>query len=274
MQKIVGVRFKDGGKTYFFEPNGLDLKVDDKVVVETSAGQQLGVIAFAEREIKPCENQTVSIKPVLRKATEKDESRHADFLVKARDAVKITKEKVARLKLAMKISDAVYTLDGGKLIIEFTADDRVDFRELLKDLASTFKTRIELRQIGQRDEVKNKGGLGPCGQMCCCSKFLGDFEHVTVKMAKTQGLSLSPSKINGLCGRLMCCLGYENENYEKILGKMPKLNSEVTSPKGKGTCVYRDCLRELVSVKFMGNDGAITVEEFPLSEVKFNNKGE
>ncbi|MBQ7453205.1 MAG: stage 0 sporulation family protein [Clostridia bacterium] len=274
MQKIVGVRFKDGGKTYFFAPNGVNAKTGDKVIVETVAGQQLGVVAFDERDIKPCENQSVDLKPIVRLASERDVARHEDLLKKAKETIKLTKEKVAKLKLAMKISDAFYTFDAGKLIIEFTADDRVDFRELLKELASTFKVRIELRQIGQRDEVKNKGGLGPCGQMCCCSKFLGDFEHVTVKMAKTQGLSLSPSKINGLCGRLMCCLGYENENYEKILEKMPKLNSEVVSPKGKGTCVYRDCLRELVSVKFMGNDGSIMVEEFPLSEINFNNKGE
>ena len=268
MQKVIGARFRDGGKIYYFSPNNIDVKPNDRVVVETSAGLIIATCVFIDKEIDEKE-EGLEVKNVLRKATEKDESRKQQLDEKVPEALKAIKQKAKALNLEMKISDCYYTLDGAKLVIEFTAEDRVDFRELLKELASYFKVRIELKQIGQRDEVKNKGGLGPCGEICCCKRYLNDFSHVSVKMAKTQGLSLSPTKINGLCGRLMCCLAYENNNYEEILKKMPKMNSEVTSPKGKGVCVYRDPLRELVSVKFIGNDGNITVEEFKLEDIKF-----
>ena len=168
----------------------------------------------------------------------------------------------------MKIVGAEYTFDGSKIIIDFTAEERVDFRDLLKVLASELKTRIELRQIGQRDEVKIKGGIGPCGEICCCSRFLNDFEHVTVKMAKNQGLSLSPTKISGLCGRLMCCLGYENSTYEEILSRLPKLNSQVEVKSGKGTVVYLDILRERVSVKLPQGEDSFIVEDYDATEVK------
>lgn len=268
MQKIVGIKYSNSGKVYYFAPNGLKLKLGDRVIVETSAGLQFGLVAFEEREMEENKN-SLELKPVLRIATQKDIAKREELDNKCKSTMKIVREKVAKFKLPMKISEVSYTFDGSKLIIEFTADDRVDFRELLKDLASTFKCRIELRQIGQRDEVKNKGGLGPCGQECCCKRFLNDFEHVTVKMAKQQGLSLSPSKINGLCGRLMCCLGYENKNYEEVLRRMPKVNSEVETPKGKGTCVYLDILRELVSVKTNASDGSTVVEEWELDKIKF-----
>lgn len=273
MQKIVGIKFNETGKVFYFSPNGLALKKGDHVIVETGAGSQFGIVDFAEREIDE-KKFGLEIKPVSRLTTQKDEEKRKKLDAKRLPTIKTIKDKVAKLKLNMKVSDAHWTFDGSKLIVEFTADDRVDFRELLKDLAATFKVRIELKQIGQRDEVKNKGGLGPCGQPCCCKRFLNDFEHVTVKMAKNQGISLSPTKINGLCGRLMCCLGYENKTYEEVLKRMPKVGSEVTSPKGKGTVVYLDILRELVSVKLAGNDGSMVVEEFPLNQIKFNKKGE
>lgn len=276
MQKIVGIKFNETGKVFYFSPNGLALKKGDHVIVETGAGSQFGIVDFAEREIDE-EKFGLEIKPVLRLASDKDEEKRKKLDAKRLPTIKTIKDKVAKLRLNMKVSDAHWTFDGSKLIVEFTADDRVDFRELLKDLAATFKVRIELKQIGQRDEVKNKGGLGPCGQPCCCKRFLNDFEHVTVKMAKNQGISLSPTKINGLCGRLMCCLGYENKAYEEVLKRMPKVGSEVTSPKGKGTVVYLDILRELVSVKLVGNDGSMVVEEFPLNQInqiKVNKKGE
>ena len=167
----------------------------------------------------------------------------------------------------MKVVSCEYTFDGSKIIIEFSAEDRVDFRDLLKELASALKVRIELHQVGQRDEVKIKGGIGPCGEICCCVRFLKDFEHVTVKMAKNQGLSLSPTKISGLCGRLMCCLAYENKTYEEILKKLPKVNSEVDSPKGKGTVVYNDILRERVSVKIKNGEDSFVVYDFSLAEL-------
>ena len=157
-----------------------------------------------------------------------------------------------------------------KVLIDFTSEERVDFRELLKVLANELKTRIELRQIGQRDEVKVKGGIGPCGEICCCARFLNDFEHVTVKMAKNQGLSLSPTKISGLCGRLMCCLGYENATYEEILKRMPKMNALVTTPSGKGNVVYNDLLRERVTVKIPQGDDSFNVLEFPVSDIRWD----
>ncbi len=273
MQKVVGIKYSPSGKVYYFNACGLNLNKEDRVIVETSAGLQFGVVAFAEREIENLDGD-MELKPVVRIATEKDILKRKALDEKIPETLRLIKQKVAKFNLPMKISEASYTFDGSKLIIEFTAEDRVDFRELLKDLASTFKVRIELKQIGQRDEVKNKGGLGPCGQECCCKRFLNDFEHVTVKMAKTQGLSLSPSKINGLCGRLMCCLGYENKNYEEVLKRMPKINSEVETPKGKGTCVYCDVLKELVSVKTLQSDGAINIDNWPLRELKFKKIGE
>lgn len=267
MQKIVGVSFNPGGKVYYFNPCGLELKVGDNVIVETVAGLQFGTVNFAEREI--LNKKLDNLKSVIRIATAIDKKKKSELDLKTAKAREIVKEKIAKFKLPMKVCEVSYTFDGAKLIVEFTAEDRVDFRELLKDLASTFKVRIELKQIGQRDEVKIKGGLGPCGEICCCKRFLEDFEHVTVKMAKTQGLSLSPSKINGLCGRLMCCLAYENKNYEEVLKKMPKINSEVITPKGKGICSFCDVLRELVSVKLTLPDGSVNIEEYKLDDIEF-----
>lgn len=267
MQKIVGVVFNNTGKAYYYDPGKDKYQVGDFVVVETATDCALGKIDFVDKEI---DETTLDepLKLVIRKATNKDIEINKKQREKIPEALKIIKSKVRALDLQMKIVDANYTLDGNKLIVEFTAEDRVDFRQLLKDLAASLKVRIELKQIGQRDEVKIKGGLGPCGEMCCCKRFLKDFEHVTVKMAKNQGLSLSPTKISGLCGRLMCCLAYENSNYEEILKRMPKVNSTVATPKGKGVVVYNDLLRELVSVKEVQKDESFIVTEWELKDIK------
>ncbi|MBQ7466642.1 MAG: stage 0 sporulation protein [Clostridia bacterium] len=271
MQNVTGVKFKNSGKIYTFLTNGLTLEVGDNVVVETSAGLSFGQVAFASREID--ENQAAEpLKPILRKATEKDIKNFEELQTKALKDLVFVKEKVKQLNLDMKIVSAEYLLDGSKIVIEFSAEDRVDFRELLKELASELKVRIELHQVGQRDEVKIKGGIGPCGEICCCSRFLNDFEHVTVKMAKTQGLSLNPTKISGLCGRLMCCLAYENKTYEEILAKMPKINGRISTPKGNGVVVYNDILRERVSVKVLTGEDSYTIYDFALEELGANNK--
>lgn len=271
MQKIVGVVFNNTGKAYYYDPGKDKYQVGDFVVVETATDCALGKIDFVDKEI---DETTLDepLKLVIRKATNKDIEINKKQREKIPEALKIIKSKVRALNLQMKIVDANYTLDGNKLIVEFTAEDRVDFRQLLKDLAASLKVRIELKQIGQRDEVKIKGGLGPCGEMCCCKRFLKDFEHVTVKMAKNQGLSLSPTKISGLCGRLMCCLAYENSNYEEILKRMPKVNSTVATPKGKGVVVYNDLLRELVSVKEVQKDESFIVTEWELKDIKMTEQ--
>jgi len=267
MQKVVGIKIGALAKIYFFDPKDIELKAGDVVVVSTDVGTTLGVVAVEARTLDEKDLDS-PIKPIARKATKKDIETDNENKKKVESALKLIKENVKNLNLAMKIVGAEYTLDSSKIIIDFTAEERVDFRELLKILAVALKTRIELRQIGQRDEVKIKGGIGPCGEICCCSRFLNDFEHVTVKMAKNQGLSLSPTKISGLCGRLMCCLGYENSTYEEILSRLPKLNSIVETKSGKGTVVYLDILRERVSVKIPQGDDSFVVEDWDASEVK------
>lgn len=273
MQKIVGVSFYQLGKVYYYNANGVACRVGDRVVVDYQDAQIVGSVVFGEKLVDTTDYQE-PIKNILRKVNDNDIKREKENNKKAVEAVDITKQKVRELGLDMKVVDAVYSLDGSKVIIDFTAEERVDFRELLKELASKLKTRIELKQIGQRDEVKIKGGIGPCGEICCCKRFLNDFEHVTVKMAKNQGLSLSPTKISGLCGRLMCCLGYENPQYEEILKLMPKINSTVVTPDGEGVAVYNDILRQLVSVKFQKGDEVAQVVAYQLKDIKQIQKKE
>ena len=265
MQRVVGIKFKPSGKIYFFDPNGLKLEVGDDVVVDSKVGLSFGQVAILT-DIDENELQE-PLKNVLRKATEKDKKVYEELKEKASKDRILVKEKVKELNLEMKIVSVEYCLDASKIVIEFSAEDRVDFRDLLKELASALKVRIELHQVGQRDEVKIIGGLGPCGEECCCVRFLKEFEHVTVKMAKNQGLSLSPTKISGLCGRLMCCLGYENKAYEEVLKRMPKLNSKIQTSKGFGQVVYNDILRERVSVKVQSGDDSFTVYDFALEEL-------
>lgn len=259
MAKAIGVRFKCAGKVYYFNPNDLIINNGDKVIVETSRGIEYGSCVTKEVDLK--DEEIISpLKDVLRVATKEDDDIHWENLKKAKEAMRICKEKVEEHNIDMKISSTEYTFDNNKLIFYFTSDDRVDFRELVKDLAAIFKTRIELRQIGVRDEAKMIGTMGYCGRESCCSTFLCEFNPVTIKMAKDQSFSLNPSKISGICGRLMCCLAYEQESYETSLAKMPKPGSIVETKFGKGIVSQISPLQELVRVKIEKDDEII--EEF------------
>lgn len=247
MVEVIGVRFKEVGKTYYFDPVGKQYKVSDSVIVETARGVEFGSVTIANRQIEDSE-VTSPLKSVIREATPQDFKTLEANKAKEKTAFDICNEKIAKHKLEMKLVDVEYTFDSSKILFYFTADSRVDFRELVKDLASVFKTRIELRQIGVRDQSKMLGGLGVCGRPFCCKTFLGDFQPVSVKMAKEQGLSLSPSKISGTCGRLMCCLKYEQEAYEHLLRVTPKNGAIVETPEGRGTVVDFNLLTGMLKV--------------------------
>lgn len=267
MPKIVGVRFKTNGKIYYFSPNEIEFEVGDGVIVETVRGVEYGTIALPPREVE--ESKLISpLKSVVRKATEKDLQTARHNSDKKADAMKIAKEKIEKHKLNMKLIDCEFTFDNSKVIFYFTSETRVDFRELVKDLASHFRIRIELRQVGIRDEAKLLGGLGPCGRACCCASCQGDFARVSIKMAKTQGLSLNPGKISGLCGRLMCCLQYENEHYSETYKLMPKINSEIKTPDGKATVQSNDMLKKIVTAKITLPDGSAEFRQYKLDEIK------
>lgn len=233
MTEIIGVKFKSVGKVYYFSPNGLELALGDKVIVETARGIECGEVSLELKEISDDEINS-PLKSVIRKATEEDLKTIRQNKEKEKDAFKICEEKIAKHELKMNLIDVECTFDNNKLLFYFTADNRVDFRELVKDLASVFRTRIELRQIGVRDEAKLLGGLGICGRPFCCKTFLGDFQPVSIKMAKEQSLSLNPTKISGTCGRLMCCLKYEQDCYEELLKVTPKVGALVKTPDGNG----------------------------------------
>jgi len=255
MIEIIGVRFKNNGKTYYFSPNGKSITNSDKVIVETARGLECGDVVIPNRMVD--ENDIISpLKPVVRIATEKDLQQVEENHAKEKDALKTCEEKIASHGLEMNLVDVEYTFDGSKILFYFTADGRVDFRELVKDLASVFRTRIELRQIGVRDESKMLGGLGICGRPFCCSSFLGDFQPVSIKMAKEQGLSLNPTKISGTCGRLMCCLKYEQDAYEYLNSITPQPGSIVKTPDGEGIVHDVNLLTGMLLVK-MGEDNAI-----------------
>lgn len=264
---VVGIKFKENGKLYYFDPKGIALKLGDGAIVETARGEEYGIVGGKIKEVD--QSSIVSpLKPVIRKATEKDTKKHESNIEKAKTALKVTQELVDKLKLDMQLVETEYIFDGSKVIISFTSDNRVDFRELVKELASKLKTRIELRQIGIRDKSKAVGGIGICGRECCCNLYLNDFEKVSIKMAKTQNLSLNPTKISGLCGRLMCCLEYENPYYQEVTQKMPKVNSEVTTPEGKGIVMYTNILKQIVSVKLDKGEGSFAIKDFKMDEVK------
>ncbi len=267
MSEIIGVRFKRVGKVYYFDPSGIRFNVGDGAIVETVRGVEYGEVVIANRTAQEGE-LTKPLKKVVGKAGEKDRRKLSDIEKREKDAYRICLEKIEKHKLDMKLINVECTFDGSKIVFYFTADGRVDFRELVKDLAGVFKTRIELRQIGVRDEAKMVGGLGPCGRPACCSVFLGDFQPVSIKMAKEQGLSLSPTKISGLCGRLMCCLNYEHEYYEEVTSIMPKVGSEVKTPDGKGTVLSNNALKQLVRVKLPMPDGSFDARTFDLKDVK------
>lgn len=270
MSKIVGIRFKQVGKIYYFSPADIELRLGDGVIVETARGIEFGKVVIAPREEED-EKIVKPLKPVIRKATKEDVDKVVRNNAKRNDALAICEEKIKKHGLEMKLVDAEYTFDGQKLIFYFTADGRIDFRDLVKDLAGAFKVRIELRQIGIRDESKCVGGIAPCGRPCCCSQFLGDFEKVSIKMAKTQGLSLNPGKISGLCGRLMCCLAFENDHYAETAKLMPKVGAEVTTPEGKGVNIGNDMLKRIVKVKIEKGEDTV-IKDFPLADVRFKDK--
>lgn len=248
MAEVIGVRFKEVGKVYYFDPDGHTLSKDDKVIVETARGVECGTVATGNHEV-PEEEIVKPLKKLLRVADENDLKKVEENKEKEKSALEICEKKIEKHNLDMKLVDIEYTFDGSKIIFYFTADGRVDFRELVKDLASVFHTRIELRQIGVRDESKMLGGLGICGRPFCCGTFLGDFQPVTVKMAKEQGLSLNPTKISGTCGRLMCCLKYEQDAYEHLLRITPKIGAIVDTPEGRGKVVDANLLRGTLKVQ-------------------------
>ncbi|MCT4508620.1 MAG: stage 0 sporulation family protein [Tepidibacter sp.] len=248
MIKVVGIRFKKAGKIYYFDPLEFDVKKDMNVIVETARGLEYGSIIVGPKEVG--EDEIVApLKPIVRIATEEDTNIYDENQNKAKLAFDICIEKIKEYELDMYLIDSEYTFDRNKLIFYFTAEGRVDFRDLVKGLAAIFKTRIELRQIGVRDEAKTIGGLGPCGKPLCCSTWLGDFQPVSIKMAKDQDLSLNPSKISGICGRLFCCLKYEHNTYSEILEKMPSVGTLVMTPDGKGKITDTNTLAEKVRVE-------------------------
>lgn len=266
MTKIVGVRFKQAGKIYYFDPAAFKIKKGDFVVVETARGIELGEVVIAPCEINE-ENVIKPLKSVIRLATENDLKIRTSNQEKEKRAFLICNEQIKKHSLEMKLVEVEYTFDGSKVLFYFTADGRVDFRELVKDLAAIFKVRIELRQIGVRDETKTIGSIGICGRSLCCTQFLGEFEPVSIKMAKEQGLSLNPTKISGACGRLMCCLKYEQDCYEELLKVTPRVGAIVKTPDGKGEVESVNLLRGLVKVK-IDNDKEKALQEYSVKNVK------
>lgn len=266
MVEILGVKFNSAGKTYYFDPIGRTAAIGDHVLVETARGVEMGKVVIANKMVAE-EEIIPPLKPIIRIATEADFRQAEENKEKEKEAFTITVEKIAEHHLDMKLVDAEYTFDRSKLLFYFTADGRVDFRELVKSLAGIFRTRIELRQIGVRDEARQLGSYGICGRYLCCSGFLNDFHPVSIKMAKEQGLSLNPTKISGVCGRLMCCLQYEQNVYDDMLKKMPRRGEKVSTPDGIGTVADTATLKGQVRVKFLDDNGDIVkFENYKLGE--------
>ena len=272
MAEVIGVRFKNVGKVYYFDPDGNTLKQGDMVIVETARGVECGEIAMENRQISD-DGIVQPLKKLIRVATKDDLKKMEENAAKEKSAFAVCLKKIAAHKLEMKLVDVEYTFDNTKILFYFTADGRVDFRELVKDLASVFRTRIELRQIGVRDEAKMLGGLGICGRPFCCSTFLGGFQPVSIKMAKEQGLSLNPVKISGTCGRLMCCLKYEQEAYLDLIRSTPSVNSIVMTPSGKGTVTDLNMLTGVLQVRLDSAPDAAP-QTFQTSQVKLIKGGQ
>lgn len=248
--QIVKVNFKKGGKVYDYLTNGLTCQKGDKVVVETPKGLEIATVVMSNQEV----DESIAESKVVRIATEKDLEKQKKLYLKQEEVRKKVEKAVEKYQLHLKIVSIDFPFEGNKIVISFLSEDRVDFRELVKDLAQQLKSRIELKQIGVRDQVKEIGAIGVCGKETCCKQYLSDFDKVSIKMAKNQNLSLTPSKISGMCGRLMCCLAFEDEHYQAIAKKMPKMGSIVTTPAGEGTVYYNDILKEMVTVKMIVND--------------------
>lgn len=266
MQTIVGIQFRNTGKVYYFAPGKLVFANGDGAIVETARGLEYAEVVLPNCEVDDSEIKG-ELKPVVRKATPKDTVNYRINLERRPKAIRDAQAMANKRKLDMKVVDVEFSFDGSKATFYFTADQRVDFRDLVKEMAATFRCRIELRQIGIRDECRMKGGLGPCGRVCCCNCCNTDFDRVSIKMAKHQGLSLNPTKISGLCGRLMCCLKFEDEYYAETLKFMPKLNSEVNTPDGKGKVDSVDMLHLTVKVRVQTSEEESTVNEYTLEEL-------
>ena len=271
MRKIIGIRFRTAGKVYYFDPLDFDIKKGDHVIVETARGIEYGTVVG---DIKELEEEKINqpLKPVIRIAKERDDRQQADNKIKEKEAFQICLEKIKKHNLEMKLIDTEYTFDNNKILFYFTADGRIDFRELVKDLASVFKTRIELRQIGVRDETKVLGGMGICGRALCCHTFLSEFAQVSIKMAKEQNLSLNPTKISGVCGRLMCCLKNEEETYEDLNRRLPNVGDYVTTDDGyKGEVHSVNVLRQLVKVIVDTGDEK-DIMEYHVDQLRFKRR--
>ena len=271
MKTIVGIRFKKPGKIYFFDPGDIEFKLKDYAIVETSVGEEYAEVAMANKQI-PEERIVAPLRKVIRKATYKDRKHYEENKRKEKEAFKVAENKIKKHKLKMNLTDVEYKFDNSKITFYFTSDGRVDFRELVKDLAAIYKTRIELRQIGVRDEVRRIGGNGVCGRELCCCSFLNNFDAVSIKMAKEQNLSLNPSKISGNCGRLMCCLKYEQEAYEDKLKRLPKNGAIVKTPEGEGVVDGVETLKEQVKVKFKDGD-EFFYKKFDAKDIKILKNG-
>lgn len=271
MIKVVGVRFRRAGKIYYFDPKDFKIETGNHVIVETARGVEFGTVMIAPKEVSE-ETVVQPLKPVIRIATAADEKTEEKNKEKEKEAFRICLEKITKHKLEMKLVEAEYTFDNNKLLFYFTADGRIDFRELVKDLAAVFRTRIELRQIGVRDETKILGGIGICGRALCCSSYLSEFAPVSIKMAKEQNLSLNPTKISGVCGRLMCCLKNEQETYEDLNSRLPNVGDTVTTIEGlKGEVQSVSVLRQLVKV-IVETDDEKEIREYKVDELKFKPK--
>lgn len=255
MTKVVGIKFKEAGKLYYFSPGEFKVGVGDNVIVETARGLEFGTVTMGETEVKE-QDLVAPLKNIIRIADEKDKKRHEENLAKKSEALRLCQQKVDDHKLEMKLIDVEYTFDNSKVIFYFTADGRVDFRELVKDLAAIFRMRIELRQIGVRDEAKMLGGVGNCGRGLCCNTWLSDFEPVSIKMAKVQNLSLNPSKISGICGRLMCCLKFENEVYTHLKKGMPSVGERIKTPDGMAVVTDVNILENVVKTRLIVEEGS------------------
>lgn len=267
LKNIIGIRFKKLGKIYFFNPKGLRVKKRDKVIVETSQGEEYAEVLIPNRYVED-DKIVAPLKKILRIATYKDTKRHEECKKIEKEAFKVCKEKIKEHKLNMVLTEVECKFDNSKIIFYFTADGRIDFRDLVKDLAAIYKTRIEMRQIGVRDEVKRIGGNGVCGRELCCCTFLSDFETVSIKMAKEQNISLNPSKISGNCGRLMCCLKYENDVYEEKLQHLPNIGAIVKTEDGEGEVDSIEILKEKLRIKFKNEDGVYTYKKYDAKDVK------
>ena len=271
MSLIVGVRFKNNGKTYYFDPGTLSLEAGDNVIVETARGLEWGKVSIANTQV---DDKEVSnpLKPVVRRATKEDDERAEENERLGKEAVKITAQKVEKHKLNMKLVGAEYSFDRSKVTIFFTADGRVDFRELVRDIAGALHTRIELRQIYERDDIRLRGSLGPCGMPCCCITYLNEYEKVTVKMAKNQNLSLNPTKVSGMCGKLMCCLRYENDYYAETCKLMPKVGARVKTADGNVKVESVHLLKRQIRASLENKDGGIEIKVYKLGEFEMTSK--